>query len=132
MVRSWGPFFIPFLLFMVRNLQDLLWRTGLAYHVKMFIQVLIESKEPKVYSFGQSELYVGSSPVNHIVINDSAISKKHLKIIKDGEKWFCNDQGSSNGSYLDDEQLIPGKRVELPVDTSVRLGTKVQLMLLEQ
>lgn len=88
----------------------------------MFIKVEVGENAPVYYKFTQSELSIGSSPSNSIVINHKSVSKKHAKLVQEGDKWFAMDQGSTNGSYLEDDQLIPGKRVEIGVDVPLRLG----------
>lgn len=88
----------------------------------MFIKVEVEENPPVYYRFTQSELTVGSSPANSILINHKSVSKRHLKLIQDEGKWYAIDQGSTNGSYLEDDQLIPGKRTELVIDAPLRLG----------
>ena len=42
---------------------------------------------------------VGRSPENEIVINDSAISRKHLELVKKDNQYFVVDHGSSNGTH---------------------------------
>lgn len=88
----------------------------------MFIKVEVGEDSPVYYKFTQSELTIGSSPANSIVINHKSVSKKHVKLVQDDGKWFAMDQGSTNGSYLEDDQLIPGKKSEVAVDAQLRLG----------
>jgi pSer/pThr/pTyr-binding forkhead associated (FHA) protein len=97
----------------------------------MFIKIEIEENPPVFYRFQQNELLLGSSSNNSIVINHKSVSKKHLKLSLDNGKWYAVDQGSTNGSYLDEEQLIPGKRVEVGIDAVLKLGPYTTVSFVE-
>lgn len=98
----------------------------------MYIKVEVESQEPVVYKVNHNEILIGSSPSNSIVIKEHTLSKKHLKIIEDEGSWFVIDQGSTNGSFVDEEQLIPGKRTKITSESVVSLGDKVTLFFPEE
>jgi len=48
---------------------------------------------------------IGRSPDCDVVISDSRISRRHLKIQKIGEAYFIEDTNSVMGVYLDDVKL---------------------------
>lgn len=93
----------------------------------MYIKVEVESQEPVIYKVNHNEILIGSAPSNSIVIKEHTLSKKHLKVIEDEGSWYVIDQGSTNGSFVDEEQLIPGKRTKISSDSVVSLGDKVTL-----
>lgn len=99
----------------------------------MRLEVLADTKGAVIYVLNRPEIYIGSTENNDIVIPSAEISKKHLKVIvTDDQKCFVIDQGSTNGSYINDQRLVPGKREELKLFTSMRLGEKVLLTLLDK
>lgn len=99
----------------------------------MRLEILADKKDPVIYVLNRPEIYIGSSENNDIVIASVEISKKHLKlIITDDGKCFAIDQGSTNGSFINDERLVPGKREEFKLLASMRLGDKVLLTLLDK
>lgn len=99
----------------------------------MRLEVLADNKVAVIYVLNRTEIYIGSSENNDIVITSSEISKKHLKLtLTEDGKCFAVDQGSTNGSFINDERLIPGKREEFQILTSMRLGDKVLLTLLDK
>ena len=99
----------------------------------MRLEVLADNKVAVIYVLNRPEIYIGSHENNDIVIPLSEISKKHLKLlITDDGKCFAIDQGSTNGSFINDERLVPGKREDFPILTSMRLGDKVLLTLLDK
>jgi hypothetical protein len=96
------------------------------------LEVLVDSKEPKIYLLNKSEILIGSLDSSDIVINQSEISRKHLKLFFVNNLVYVNDQGSTNGTFLNDTKLVPGKRVEFTPFMSVRLGSKVLLTLISK
>ncbi|OFZ10854.1 MAG: hypothetical protein A2Z20_03860, partial [Bdellovibrionales bacterium RBG_16_40_8] len=56
---------------------------------------------------------VGRHPSCEIVIDDSAISRKHFDIIHTAEGYFVNDHGSSNRTKVNREKIEPNRPVKL-------------------
>lgn len=99
----------------------------------MRLEVIADNKGAVVYVLNRPEVYIGSTDTNDIVIASSEISKKHLKlIITEDQKCFVIDQGSTNGTFINDERIVPGRREEFPLLSSIRLGDKVLLTLLDK
>lgn len=99
----------------------------------MFLKVENEDGNPKFYQLNKSKLVIGSLAGQcHIVLNDNAISKKHLNLVEENGEWFAVDMGSTNGSYFGDDQLVPGKRQKIEKDDLLRLGDKTYLTILDK
>jgi pSer/pThr/pTyr-binding forkhead associated (FHA) protein len=96
----------------------------------MRLEVLIENEDPIVYPLGNQKITIGSSETCEIVLNTDGVSRKHLSITSEGDHFFVVDLGSSNGSFINEERLIPGKRSEFTSFFPVRLGQNVLLTLL--
>ena len=96
----------------------------------MYLEVLIDSQKPVIYKLNKPEIYLGSLATNDIVISFFGISRKHLKLIVQEKVCIAIDQGSTNGSYIGDAKMVPGKRFELSPLEPLRLGEKVFLTLL--
>lgn len=96
----------------------------------MYLRVEFQDSD-LTYALSRPEILIGSSSEADIQLVHSSISKKHLKVTLDNKTCYVSDLGSTNGSYLDDEQLVPGKKVELNFNQNIRLGTHATLTLLE-
>jgi pSer/pThr/pTyr-binding forkhead associated (FHA) protein len=96
----------------------------------MRLEVLIENEDPVVYPLGNQKITIGSSDNCEIVLSTEGVSRKHLSITSEGDNFFVVDLGSSNGSFINEERLIPGKRAEFTSFFPVRLGQNVLLSLL--
>lgn len=95
----------------------------------MYLLVTVGDAEPLIYNLSLSEITIGSSPLANVVLAEKDISKKHLKLISIDGKWTIADQGSTNGTFLEDKQLVPGKKTEFVEGLEVRLGTATYLSL---
>lgn len=96
----------------------------------MRIEVLVENEDPKVFPLNREKIVIGSGDQCDIMLEHSGISRKHLSVLSEGDKYFVIDQGSTNGSYLNEERLVPGRKVEFTSFFPVRLGDNVLLTLL--
>jgi pSer/pThr/pTyr-binding forkhead associated (FHA) protein len=97
----------------------------------MRLEVQIDDGDPVIYVLNKPEIYVGSSPNSDIVVSTLEVSRKHLKILIIENKCFVIDQGSTNGSYMNEARLVPGRRTEFTTFESLRLGDRVYLTLLQ-
>lgn len=61
--------------------------------------------------------------VNQIVITDDQISREHGVIIQDGMKFFINDLGSTNGTFVNDEKVVG--IIRLYNQDRIRLGNTI-------
>lgn len=97
----------------------------------MRIEVLVDNGEPEIYPLNKNEILLGAGDQCDVIINAHGISRKHLKIMTtEDDQYFVIDQGSTNGSFINEERLVPGRRVEFTSFFPVRLGDNVLLTLL--
>jgi pSer/pThr/pTyr-binding forkhead associated (FHA) protein len=53
----------------------------------------------------KSEIYIGRSSDNDLVINNIKVSRKHAKLEKVGNEWFIEDLKSSNGTFVNSKKI---------------------------
>lgn len=77
-----------------------------------------------------TEVTLGSAPVMlgraqecTVVLDDDYSSGKHARLFPQGSRWFLEDLGSTNGTWLGEEQLTRASTVE-PGDR-IRIGKTV-------
>jgi hypothetical protein len=68
--------------------------------------------------------------------SDNGISRRHCQLTTDGQRWWVEDLGSSNGTYVGDAvgplpttPLVQGQRRELDGDDRIYLGAWTRLVL---
>ncbi|HWA72536.1 MAG TPA: GGDEF domain-containing protein [Polyangiaceae bacterium] len=71
--------------------------------------VVIYTAEPgllgKRFVLDRSPLRVGRGTDNHIVLEGDSVSRRHAHFERRGTEWYVVDDGSTNGTYLNEEQV---------------------------
>lgn len=67
---------------------------------------------PETLGYKVNEIYylnpkntIGRGEENTIVLKDRFISKRHLRIEERNREWFVIDEGSANGTYINDKRI---------------------------
>ena len=81
------------------------------------------------WSLSQGPLKVGKSGENDVVIDHPTVSRNHLTVERQGDRFLIQDLGSTNGTFLDGAQvreafLRPGAVLEVG-DVQLRLQSTV-------
>jgi signal transduction histidine kinase/pSer/pThr/pTyr-binding forkhead associated (FHA) protein len=66
---------------------------------------------------------LGRSTESDIQIHDTLISRVHCRLEWENGKWFLNDLGSTNGTWMVGRKV--DKKVQIPLKTSVRIGNTI-------
>src|SRR5690606_37277522 len=71
--------------------------------------VVIYTKEPtllgKRFVLDDSPTRIGRGTDNHIVLDSDSVSRRHAHLEARGKNWIVSDDGSTNGTYCNDEQV---------------------------
>lgn len=70
-----------------------------------------------IFSIGKSQ-----SSNDYAIIDNSAVSRKHLSILIVNGKYYIKDENSTNGTYIDDVKIEPQKSVEITAGQRLRLA----------
>ncbi|UCB49183.1 MAG: FHA domain-containing protein [Deltaproteobacteria bacterium] len=69
--------------------------------------------------------FLGRSPDNEIRLTDKTVSRKHLKVVRKGDRYLITDLKSRNGTFVSGEFLSPGKEVEVREGVPIAVGITV-------
>jgi diguanylate cyclase (GGDEF)-like protein len=105
--------------------------------------VTIYSKDPahlgKRYVLEVSPTLIGRGHDNHVVLDSDSVSRSHCQIERAGNGWAAVDKGSTNGTYVNDDQisaptrLHSGDRVKVgPTIFKYLSGTDVESLYHEE
>ncbi|MFR9803310.1 FHA domain-containing protein [Pseudonocardia sp. RS010] len=68
-------------------------------------------------------ILVGRADDSTLKLDDDYASTRHARISQQGEEWYVEDLGSTNGTYLDRAKVTGPTRV--PLGVPVRIGKTV-------
>lgn len=67
---------------------------------------------------------------------DTGVSRRHAQLTGDGRRWWVEDLGSSNGTYVGDavgsvptQPIRPGQKYELDADDRIYLGAWTRIVI---
>lgn len=87
--------------------------------------ILSETDKRQTIEFEGDTIFVGRSPDNDIQIKDKYISRRHLKILRRGDKYFIEDLKSKNGTFVNANPIKPGVEFELKEGAPIVVGMSV-------
>lgn len=71
----------------------------------------------RVYQISRDEAFIGRLPENDIPLEaDAYVSGRHTRIVREGENYFVEDLGSTNGTFLKVRKLTklaPGDEIKI-------------------
>ncbi len=80
----------------------------------------------EIYILTGTELSIGRDTTNQITINDSEVSRRHARMLLQGDSYLFQDLGSTNGSFVNGKRLM-GPRLLRPGEV-ITLGQNINLV----
>jgi 3',5'-cyclic-nucleotide phosphodiesterase len=74
------------------------------------------------FEVDEEAIFIGRAPENEIHIKDKSVSRKHVKIVKRGEKYYVTDLSSKNGTFIDGMRVTSGKEYEIREGMPIAVG----------
>jgi len=110
------------------KLDPLLFITSLpeAIMISYQLNMKIGPTPGKLIQLGKAELLVGRELSNDIVISDADVSRKHARLVQQGDSYLLEDVGSTNGTFLNGQRLSAPQLLK-PGDR-IRLGETVEVV----
>ncbi|MHC5559539.1 FHA domain-containing protein FhaB/FipA [Kocuria sp. U4B] len=75
------------------------------------------------FALGSAPVLMGRSPEATVPLGDDYASGRHARLFPQGSRWFLEDLGSTNGTYVADQRLT--RAVPLDAGTPFRVGKTV-------
>jgi len=93
---------------------------------KLLLTVTEGPLEGTTIPLGEAPVTIGRAPTSTLVIDDDYCSARHARVYREGESWWIEDLGSTNGTYIEDARVYDP--VEATPGTRIRLGaTEVEV-----
>jgi len=87
------------------------------------ILILYPEESRQKVQIPENGLLIGRSPDCDLCLTDEFVSAKHCKIFFENEELFIEDQGSTNGTFIDETQIDK--------KTSLKQGQRIQIGVTE-
>ena len=71
---------------------------------------------------GSGTYVIGRATDNQLVVNDARVSSHHAEIRPDGQGYSIIDLGSSNGTFVNEQRLVPNMPRQLLNGDAIRVG----------
>ncbi len=84
-----------------------------------------DSSSGKELELTRPEIIIGRDPGVDLVIPSPAVSRRHARLMRDGETYMLEDLGSSNGTFVNGERLRG--RSALKSGDQIRLGQAITI-----
>jgi signal transduction histidine kinase/putative methionine-R-sulfoxide reductase with GAF domain len=86
------------------------------------LSVLEGPGKGKTFELRDSVTSIGRTPDNDIQIKDNSISREHLRITRKGSRYFIEDLNSTNGTFVNDKRVPPGRKFEVKEGLPISIG----------
>ena len=67
---------------------------------------------------------IGRNGENDLVLHSSAVSREHAAVARRDGRWYLEDRGSFNGTYLNGTRLVPGTPLPLRHADRISIGSE--------
>jgi pSer/pThr/pTyr-binding forkhead associated (FHA) protein len=67
---------------------------------------------------------IGRNGNNDLVMDSSAVSREHAAVTFRDRRWYLEDRGSFNGTYINGTRLVPGTPLPLRHADQIRIGSE--------
>jgi predicted component of type VI protein secretion system len=86
------------------------------------LHVLNGQEMGQAFELKDAPTYVGRSEDNDIRIENSSVSRRHLKIVQRENRFFVTDLQSENGTFIGGNLIPPGLEVEVEEGGPITIG----------
>jgi hypothetical protein len=72
----------------------------------------------------EDAMSIGRDPRNDLVLESSSVSRDHAAVTPRDERWYVEDRGSFNGTFLNGTRVQPGTPLPLRHADRIGIGTE--------
>src|SRR5260370_22185974 len=72
---------------------------------------------------GLERISIGRASTNQVVLSDPSVSSRHAIIALKDQAYWITDNGSTNGTLLNQQRLVPQVPSQLHPGDTIRFGT---------
>src|SRR5262249_58901737 len=79
-------------------------------------QIAVKNKktgERQVYRMDQERITIGRDHANYIILDGRTVSRKHMELLSEGNRFFVRDLKSNNGTLLNGKPIVANEKALL-------------------
>ncbi|OHD15201.1 MAG: hypothetical protein A2086_11730 [Spirochaetes bacterium GWD1_27_9] len=84
------------------------------------LEVAGQTKELSNKAFG-----IGREKTNQLIVGDTKVSRHHAVVTFENGVAYIKDTDSTNGTYINGQKLVAGKKYQLKNGDKIKIGTTV-------
>ncbi len=73
---------------------------------KLTLQVVVADGRVETHEVNGDEVVIGRSSKVGLPIADRSMSRTHARVYRSGERWYVEDMGSRNGTFVNERRLV--------------------------
>ncbi len=78
-----------------------------------------------IFKLGSTVIQVGRAPNNQLRLDDTQVSTFHAQIFPQGQGHAVKDLGSRNGTFVNEQRLVPNSPRQLTAGDTIRFGNTI-------
>jgi len=87
-----------------------------------FLLHVYQDGEKTTHRFSKTLVTLGRSRARDVPLGERSISRHHVTLIRKGDRFLVQDEGSQNGTTVGGVQVEPGSTMELKPGEAIRIG----------
>ncbi len=92
-----------------------------------YLTVMAGARAGEVIKLAHAETILGRGPQSTIHLDSDGVSRRHARIVRQGQELIVEDLGSTNGTWIDDQRvtfrkLEDGDRIQVGTEVIVRFN----------
>lgn len=76
----------------------------------------------EIITISTSRFFIGRDKNCNYVLNHDKISRQHLIIFKENNNWYIIDFGTKNGTYLNNQKILPNQKNPLHENDTIQIA----------
>jgi hypothetical protein len=89
----------------------------------MAVEIWLTFPDGTDHELGDS-VSIGRDTTNDLVLESAAVSREHAGVIFRDGRWYLEDRGSFNGTYLNGTRVVPGTPLPLRHADRISIGAE--------